>query len=177
MEAGEAESTDCVDRHILFITRAVSSPESSPSLPLMSPAPPPATANQDSYGGVAGQKVILRKHPQQLLAPVAGLRSTGRLWQRCGATQNLQRNTQASGVGKCSRAPIAFYLEAGPPAHLAGHRRCHPDELPRPSVPVFPLCPCELLGHPSIISSVIVLSAVWRLIRRIRTPEFAVLNE
>ena len=46
-------------------------------------APPPITANQDSYGGVAGQKVILRKHLLHLLAPVAGLRSTGRqVWVR-----------------------------------------------------------------------------------------------
>ena len=90
MEAGQAESIDCVDRHILFITRPVSSPESSPSLPLMSPAPPPATANQDSYGGVAGQKVVLCKHHEQLLAPVAGLRSTEMLQEQCGATQNQQ---------------------------------------------------------------------------------------
>jgi len=48
----------------------------------MSPAPPRAKANQDSYGGVAGQNVDLSKHPQQPLAPVEGLRCTERLWER-----------------------------------------------------------------------------------------------
>ena len=144
-------------------------------------APPPATANQDSWGGVAGQKVILRKHPQQLLAPVAGLRSTERLQEQCGATQNQQGKSASIWSGECSRALITFYLEAGPPAHLAGHRRSYPDAVPRPSVPVCPLLSCEPGGAHQHRSSFIALSAVRRchrrLIRRIRTPEFAVLNE
>ena len=83
MEAGEAESTDCVYRHILFITRSGYSAEADRLRAHHASAPSPATANQDSYVGVAGQKVILRKHDQQLLAPVAGLRSTGRqVWGR-----------------------------------------------------------------------------------------------
>ena len=83
MEAGEAESTDCVYRHILFITRSGYSAEADRLRAHHASAPPPATANQDSYGGVAGQKVILRKHLLHLLAPVAGLRSTGRqVWVR-----------------------------------------------------------------------------------------------
>ena len=83
MEAGEAESTDCVDRHTFFITRSGYSAEADRLRAHHASAPAPATANQDSYGGVAGQKVILRKHLHQLLAPVAGLRSTGRqVWGR-----------------------------------------------------------------------------------------------
>ena len=35
--------------------------------------------NQDSYVGVAGQKLVLLEHLQRLLAPVDGLRSTERL--------------------------------------------------------------------------------------------------
>ena len=80
---GEAVCKDCVDRHTFFITPLMVCLERQIALaPTMSPASPTATANQDSYGGVAGQKIILLKHPEQLLAPVAGLRSTERLWHR-----------------------------------------------------------------------------------------------
>ena len=48
----------------------------------MSPAPPTATANQGSYGGVAVQNLVPRKHLQQPLAPVERLRCTKRLWER-----------------------------------------------------------------------------------------------
>ena len=150
-------------------------------LPPSSPAPPTATANQDSWGGAAGQRIILRKHPEQLLAPVAGLRCKERLQEQCGATQNQQGKHASIWSGECSRALIAFYLEAGPPAHLAGHMRSYHDAVPRPSVPVCPLLLCEPGGAHQHRSSFMALSAVRRchrrLIRRIRTPEFAVLNE
>ena len=48
----------------------------------MSTAPHTATANQGSYGGVAGQNLVPRKHLQQPLAPVERLRCTKRLWER-----------------------------------------------------------------------------------------------
>ena len=105
---GEAVGTDCVDRHIFFITR--SSVFSTPEADRLRAhhASHPATANQDSYGGVAGQKVILHKHLQQLLTPVAGLRSTGRqVWVR--EEQALEAPQKGSWriVGR-QRAPVAL---------------------------------------------------------------------
>ena len=105
---GEAQSIDCVDRHILFITRSGYSAEADRLRAHHASAPAPATANQDSYGGVAGQKVNLRKHDQQLLAPVAGLRSTGRqVWVR--EEHALEAPQQGSWriVGR-QRAPVAL---------------------------------------------------------------------
>ena len=182
MEAGEAESTDCVDRHILFITPLSSSRRRSAfachhqAQPLPQPRPTRTAGEvwlgRESSSGSTSNSCL---RPSQACAAQEGCGS--------GAARHRisRRNRQECGAGKCSRALITFSLEAGPPAHLAGHRRCHPDELPRPSVPVCPLLPCELRGHPSIISSFMALSAVRRchrrLIRRIRTPEFAVLNE
>ena len=55
--------------------------------PTMSPAPPQATINQDSYGGVAGQNIDLCKHFQQPLATVERARCPERLQERCGARQ------------------------------------------------------------------------------------------
>ena len=43
----------------------------------MSPAPLTATANQDSYGGVAGQNLVLLRHLQQPLAPVERVHCPG----------------------------------------------------------------------------------------------------
>ena len=117
--------------------------------------------------------------------------SSLRLSQACAAQEGCgsgaarhricRRNRQECGAGKCSRALIGFSLEAGPPAHLAGHRRSCPDAILRPSVPVCLLLPCEPGGAHQHRSSFIALSAARRrhrrLIRRIRTPEFAVLNE
>ena len=73
----------CVYRHIFFITPLMVCLERQIALtPTMSPAPSQARTNQDSYGGVAGQNVVLRKHLQQPLAPVERLRCTERLWER-----------------------------------------------------------------------------------------------
>ena len=105
---GEARSIDCVYRHILFITR--SSVFSTPEADRLRAhhASHPATANQDSYGGVAGQKVILRKHLHQLLAPVAGLRSTGRqVWGREEQALEAPQEGSWSLVGR-QRAPVAL---------------------------------------------------------------------
>ena len=64
-EAREAVGVACVYRHIFFITPLMVCLERQIALaPTMSPAPSTATANQDSYGGVAGQNVDLCKHPQ-----------------------------------------------------------------------------------------------------------------
>ena len=85
-EAGEAVGMACVDRHIFFITPLSSRPERQIACaPTMSPAPPQATANQDSYGGVVGQNLVLHKLLQQLLAPVERLRCPERLQERCSA--------------------------------------------------------------------------------------------
>ena len=105
---GQAVGMACVDRHIFFITR--SSVFSTPEADRLRAhhASHPATANQDSYGGVAGQKVILRKHDQQLLAPVAGLRSTGRqVWGR--EEQALEAPQKGSWrMWGRQRAPVAL---------------------------------------------------------------------
>ena len=78
----------CVHRHIFFITPLMVCLERQIArAPTMSPAPPQATTNQDSYGGVAGQNVDLCKHSQQPLAPVERARCPERLQERCGARQ------------------------------------------------------------------------------------------
>ena len=88
MQVGEAVGLACVDRHIFFITPLMVCLERQIALaPTMSPAPPQATTNQDSCGGVAGQNVVLLKHPQQSLAPVERVHCPERLWQRCSARQ------------------------------------------------------------------------------------------
>ena len=88
MQVGEAVGLACVDRHIFFITPLMVCLERQIALaPTMSPAPPQATTNQDSYGGVGGQNVDLCKHPQQPLAPVERARCPERLQERCGARQ------------------------------------------------------------------------------------------
>ena len=88
MQVGEAVGLACVDRHIFFITPLMVCLERQIALaPTMSPAPPQATTNQDSRGGVAGQNVVLLKHPQQPLAPVGRVGCPERLRQRCGARQ------------------------------------------------------------------------------------------
>ena len=85
---GEAVGTDCVDRHIFFITPLMVCLERQIArAPTMSPAPPQARTNQDSYGGVAGQNLVLLKHPQQPLPPVERLRCLERLIQRSSARQ------------------------------------------------------------------------------------------
>ena len=87
-EAREAVGMACVDRHIFFITPLMVCLERQIALaPTMSPAPPQATTNQDSCGGMAGQNVLLLKHPQQPLAPVGRVGCPERLRQRCGARQ------------------------------------------------------------------------------------------
>ena len=78
----------CVYRHIFFITPLMVCLERQIALlPTMSPAPPQATTNQDSYGGVGGQNVDLCKHHRQPLAPVERARCPERLQERCGARQ------------------------------------------------------------------------------------------
>ena len=85
---GQAVGMACVDRHIFFITPLMVCLERQIApAPTMSPAPPQATTNQDSCGGVAGQNDVLLKHPQQTLAPVGRVRCPERLRQRCGARQ------------------------------------------------------------------------------------------
>ena len=57
MQVGEAVGLACVDRHIFFITPLMVCLERQVArAPTMSPTPPQARTNQDSYGGVAGQK-------------------------------------------------------------------------------------------------------------------------
>ena len=52
---GEAVGMACVDRHTFFITPLMLLSQRQIALaPTMSPAPLTATANHDSYGGVAG---------------------------------------------------------------------------------------------------------------------------
>ena len=87
-EAREAVGMACVYRHIFFITPLMVCLERQIALaPTMSPAPPQAMTNQDSYGGVDGQNLVLRKHFQQPRAPVERVRCPERMWQRCGARQ------------------------------------------------------------------------------------------
>ena len=181
-EAGEVVGIDCVDRHTFFITPLSSSRCRSAfashhqAQPL--PQPRPArTATEARLGRESSSSSTCN--------------SSLRLSQACAAQEGCgsgaarhricRRNRQECGAGKCSRALIGFSLEAGPPAHLAGHRRSYSDAVLRPSVPVCPLLPCEAGGAHQHRSSFIALSAVRRchrrLIRRIRTPEFAVLNE
>ena len=112
----------CVDRHIFFITPVMVCLERQIALlPTMSPAPPKATTNQDSYGGVGGQNLVLLKHPQQPLAPVERARCPERLQERCGARQNLRVNRQESWLVALKSAILGLYLQAGPAAHLAAH--------------------------------------------------------
>ena len=87
-EAREAVGMACVYRHIFFITPLMVCLERQIArAPTMSPAPPQARTNQDSYGGVAGQNLVLLKHPQQPLPPVERLRCPERLIQRSSARQ------------------------------------------------------------------------------------------
>ena len=87
-EAREAVGMACVDRHIFFITPLMVCLERQIALaPTMSPAPPQATTNQDSYGGVAAQNLVLLEHHQQPLAPVERVRCPERLWERSSARQ------------------------------------------------------------------------------------------
>ena len=84
-EAREAVGMDCVYRHIFFITPLMVCLERQIALaPTMSPAPPQATTNQDSYGGVAGQNVVLLNHHQQPLALVERLRCPLLALRACG---------------------------------------------------------------------------------------------
>ena len=177
MEAEEAESMVCVDRHILFITHSASSPESSPSLPpraqRLSQPRPTRTATEAWLGRKSSCASTTNSslRPSQACAAQKG----------CGsgvARHTIGReNAEECGAGKCSRALIGFSLEAGPPAHLAGHSRSCPDAVPPPSVPVCLPVPCDPGGAHQHRSSFIALSAVRRchrrLIRRIRTPEFS----
>ena len=123
----------------------------------MSPASPTATTNQDSYGGVAGQNLAVLKHLQQLLAPVEGLRCTDRLHERCSATQNLQGIKQESRWVALKSAILVLHLEAGHPAHVAAHEPTRSDELSPVVSPSAPLCPCELVGGTTIISTFLAL--------------------
>ena len=87
-EAREAVGMACVYRHIFFITPLMVCLERQIALtPTMSPAPSQARTNQDSYGGVAGQNLVLLKHLQQPLAPVERVRCPERLWERSSARQ------------------------------------------------------------------------------------------
>ncbi len=87
-EAGEAVGMACVDRHIFFITPLMVCLERQIArAPTMSPAPPQARTNQDSYGGVAGKNLVLLKHSQQPLPPVERVRCPERLIQRSSARQ------------------------------------------------------------------------------------------
>ena len=88
MQVGEAVGMACVDRHIFFIAPLMVCLERQIALaPTMSPAPPQATTTHDSYGGVAGQNLVLRKHFQQPRAPVERARCPEKLQERCGARQ------------------------------------------------------------------------------------------
>ena len=85
---GQAVGMACVDRHIFFITPLMVCLERQIALtPTMSPAPSQARTNQDSYGGVAGQNFVLRKHLQHPLAPVERVCCPERLWERCSTRQ------------------------------------------------------------------------------------------
>ena len=79
-EAGEAVGMACVDRHIFFITPLMVCLERQIArAPTMSPAPSQARTNQDSYGGVAGQNLVLLNPLPSPLAPVAGAHGRGGL--------------------------------------------------------------------------------------------------
>ena len=85
---GEVVDMDCVDRHTFFITPLMLlSREADRSRAHHEPSASPSHDNQDSYGGVAGQNLVLCKHLQQPLALVERLRCPERLWERCSARQ------------------------------------------------------------------------------------------
>ena len=126
-EAREAVGMACVYRHIFFITPLMVCLERQIALtPTMSPAPSQARTNQDSYGGVAGQNLVLLKHLQQPLAPVERVRCPERLWQRCGARQMRGWKRQAGGVGGAQER----------------HSRLVPSTWPRRA-------PCRTCAYPS----------------------------
>ena len=69
-------------------------------------------------------------------------------------------------VGGRSRAPGAFYLQAGPTAYIAGRVDTPPNELPPGSEGVSPPRPCELVEGTIIRSCCSALSTVPRPHRR-----------
>ena len=132
----------------------------------MSPAPPTATANQGSYGGVAGQNVVLCKHPQQPLEPVERARCPERLWERWTAKRKCSWKRQECGLVALKSAILVLYLEAASPPHLAARARCHPDALAPGPEGVSPLPSCELVEGTTIRSCFSPLSSttvVWAL--------------
>ena len=150
-------------RHIFFVTPLMVCLERQNALaPTMSPASPTATANQDSYGGVAGQNVDLCKHPQQPLATVERARCPERLQERCGARQMGGWKREESELVALKSAILGLYLEAGPAAHLAARVPSCPDELPPSSEGVSPPRPCELVEGTTISSCCSALSARCR---------------
>ena len=64
-------------------------------------------------------------------------------------------------------AILAFYLHAGPAAHLAAHAPAHPDELPPGSEGASPPRPCELVEGTIVASCCSALSTVPRRHRRL----------
>jgi hypothetical protein len=118
----------------------------------MSPAPLSATTNQGSYGGVAGQNVVLCKHPQQPLAPVERARCPERLWERWTAKQKCSWKRQEYGLVALKSANLVLYLEAASPPHLAARAHCHPDALPPGPEGVSPLLSCELVEGSSFLA-------------------------
>ena len=167
-EAREAVGMACVYRHIFFITPLMVCLERQIALtPTMSPAPSQARTNQDSYGGVAGQNLVLLNHLQQPLAPVERVHCPERLRQRCGARQMRGWKRASWKIWWRSRAPGAFCLQPGPAAHLAAHAPAQPDELPPGSEGVSPPRPCELVEGTIIRSCCSALSTVPRPHRRL----------
>ena len=161
---GEVAGIDCVDRHTFFVTPLkLLSRRRSPFAPTMSPAPPTATTNQDSCGGLAGQNLVVVKNLQQLLAPVERLRCTERLHERCSARQNVQGKRQECRWVALKSAILVLCHEAGYAPHVAAHAPGHPDELSPVVSPSAPLCPCELVRGTTIIST---FSALLRCHRR-----------
>ena len=63
-------------------------------------------------------------------------------------------------VGGRSRAPGAFYLQAGPAAHIDGREDTPPNELPPGSEGVCPPRPCEPMGPTTIANCFLALSTL-----------------
>ena len=146
MEAGEAESTDCVDRHILSITPLSSSRRRSAfashhqAQPL--PQPRPTRTATEAW---LGRKSSFTSTPNSSLRPSQACAAQ----KGCdigGRSKLLRRLKKGSWrFLRCPRTPGVFTLEARPAAHLSGRVDTHPDELPRRSGYARPLLPCELL--------------------------------
>jgi len=110
--------------------------------PTMSPAPPSATTNYDSCGGVAGEREQQRNHHKQLLALHNRVDSEEGQDGAWTAKAKCSWKSARSRIGGAHERQFAFCLEVGRPPHLAARAHCHPNALPPGLEGVTPLPSC-----------------------------------